>query len=180
MTVLNYMDIIGTSYPTVFCHVVGDPDQYDNIVSDGGDPIPSRADLDQEKLMLVKASVIDGLSDDCANFIMDGFTCTALGSAYIYDTQTVDQINLIGAVTATSPSPITGPTGMSIYYAVRDASTMIKAYVLHTHNQLAQVLAEGAMFKLIQLQKFNVKRDYITNICATIEQVEAVTWDSNP
>jgi hypothetical protein len=44
---LNYMDAIGLGFPSVKCHVVGDPSNYDNIVWEGGSPLPNQVTLDQ-------------------------------------------------------------------------------------------------------------------------------------
>lgn len=44
---MNYIDAIGLGFPTVHCHVVGDPSNYDNIVWEGGAPLPTQATLDQ-------------------------------------------------------------------------------------------------------------------------------------
>lgn len=43
---LSYMDAIGIGFPAVGCHIVGDPNVYENIVWDKGEPIPSKAALD--------------------------------------------------------------------------------------------------------------------------------------
>lgn len=47
MTVsLNYMQAIGTGFPTVGCHCLGDGSIYENIVWDNGGSVPTQSDLD--------------------------------------------------------------------------------------------------------------------------------------
>lgn len=142
--------------------------------------IPTEEELDTNPSLVAvaKAERIAKLSQDCALDIMSGFTSDALGALHIYDSEEVDQLNLIGSVSTTAPTP-DAPTGYTIYYAVRNVETQIKSYELHTHFQLRQVLADGAQVKLFKLQKFAVKRA-IVEMQSTVSGVEAITWESTP
>lgn len=42
----TYMHAIGSGFPEVQCHCVGDPNIYENIVLDGAVPLPTIAELD--------------------------------------------------------------------------------------------------------------------------------------
>lgn len=42
----NYIAAVGTNWPTCFCHALGDPTVYSNLVYDSGTAIPSQATID--------------------------------------------------------------------------------------------------------------------------------------
>lgn len=44
---MDYIDAIGLGFPNVKCHIVGDPNNYDNIVWESGTPLPSQTTLDE-------------------------------------------------------------------------------------------------------------------------------------
>ena len=44
---LSYIDALGLGFPEVRCHVVGDPNNYDNLVWEGGAPLPKQTTLDE-------------------------------------------------------------------------------------------------------------------------------------
>lgn len=46
MTMLSYTDAIGQGYPNVRVHALGDGTNYDLLSWTGGDPLPSKAELD--------------------------------------------------------------------------------------------------------------------------------------
>lgn len=125
-----------------------------------------------------KFKQIQFLSEQCRLDIIDGFESSALGAPHIYDSEEVDQLNLVGSVSTTAPTP-DAPTGYTIYYAVRNPATNTKSYEIHTHAQLRQVLADGAQVKLTKLQKFAVKRTLV-EAQTTISGVQSITWTSNP
>lgn len=180
---MNLITILGKYYPNVQVHCVGADIAYANLVWDGGDPLPTEAELTALQLADIKAEQISMLSEQCQQSICGGFQSSGLGSPTWYDSEEVDQLNLVGASLSTGPTP-TNPDGTSIEYAVRpingDGSLAPKTYVSHTHDQLKTVLGDGAQVKLQYLQKFNTKRDYINNQTSTIAEVLAVTWESTP
>lgn len=171
---MDYISIIGLEHPGVEVYCTGDPTDYDNII--WSDPLNklTKAELDASILTLTKRNKILELSKECENVIIAGFTSSALGIEKIYDSEEVDQINLIGSVSTTTPTPAE-PTGYTIYYACRDPETNIKSYIEHTHYQLRQVMADGATFKLVQLQRFNTLRNQV-NEATTVEDIEAIIW----
>jgi len=184
---LGYVECIGKYFPTVFVHCTGTAingtmlEKYESLIHDGGDYIPSKAVLDDFIFEDLKITAIDNLSTICQDAIRGGFFSSALGSRHIYDSDEVDQLNLIGATTSTLPTP-TEPDGGLMYYAVReviDNITQPKDYKPHTHTQFRQVMADGAAYKLALLMNFNYKRYFISN-ATTPEEVLAITWSSNP
>lgn len=58
----DYVEIIGRGFPTVHCHVIGDPSIYANIIWDGGDPLPTQTELDAYNVAqpLVDQNVVNG------------------------------------------------------------------------------------------------------------------------
>lgn len=172
---MNYMDCLGEIYPTVFVSNIGDPSNYSDVTWVGGDSLPTQEELDIQLLNINKTLKIAELSKACQIDIIGGFTSDALGTTHRYDSEEVDQLNLIGAYSATEPSE-------SIYYATRpivDEVVQPKEYKLHTNGNLRQILGDGAVFKLTRLQKFNAKRDYV-NLLGSISAVLLVTWESTP
>lgn len=178
---IDYMTCLSSCFSTTFAVCTGDPNVYNNIVWVDGDPLPDQATMDASRFSALQNSAISALSDICANIITSGFISSALGTPHLYDSEDVDQINLIGATTTTAPSMV-DPNGTAMYYAVREivnGVTLPKNYTLHTYDQFRQVMTDGANYKLALLMNFNIKRYYIS-IATTPEQVEAITWSSNP
>ena len=166
---ITYIEAISAFYPNY--QVSSLSNEYADINWGSFQPI-SQAELDTKILELAKSKKIQELSDACESSIISGFESSAVGEAHIYDSEAVDQINLIGAVTSTAPTPAE-PMGYSIYYACRDVATGAKEYHEHTHFQLRQVLADGAQVKLTHLQTFHMKR--LAVMAATsVAQVEAI------
>lgn len=177
---MNYMDCLGGSFPDVKAICFGDPFNYNDIQWEGGDPLPLKEVLDECVLHDTKDAKVKELSLACEKEIIGGFESSALGSPAIYDSERVDQLNLIGAATATGPVPGV-PEGFQGPYAVRpviDGVIQPKQYIMHSYGQLRTVLLDGFNFKLARLQKFNDKRDFINNVAVTLADVDAVTWDS--
>lgn len=179
---MDYVTVISVFHPGVFVSCLGDSSVYENVIWESGDPIPSKQTLEQEYATNLKVIKIQELSDACQQDIISGFTSDALGTVNFYDSGEVDQLNLIGATTATAPTP-DYPTGASVYYAVRPIVNDIqqpKTYMEHSYGQLRKVLYDGSVFKLIRLQKFNDKRDYINNNVLTPAEIDSITWQSTP
>lgn len=58
---MNYIEIISQYYPTVGCHIQGDPNIYENIIYDSGDPIPEKTALDNLLLEAIKNKIWDNI-----------------------------------------------------------------------------------------------------------------------
>lgn len=135
---------------------------------------PEEMDMLPEFIQEAMIDKITELSQAAAENIISGFTSNALGYPRIYDSKLEDQTNLIGSVTATSPSA-EHPSGTSSYYATRDPNDQSKAYLPHTHEQLRQVLNDGATIKLYILQAFAVLRTQV-EAQTTVSGINAISW----
>lgn len=178
----DYVVCISEFYPDLQVSCFGDPTVYENIQVEAGGVLPSQAELDACALTRAKRIRIEDLSEECRANIESGVVSSALGTPHMYDSEQVDQLNATGTTLSISPYSAS-PDGGSSEYAVRpivDGVTQAKVYVSHTYLQMRQVMADGVAFKLALLQNFNNKRDYINNVAASIADVEAVTWSSNP
>lgn len=177
---MDFIRSLGISYPNVAAVCFGDPTVYANIQWEGEGPFPTEEEMKAEFLLRLKETKVAELSLACQDEIIGGFQSSALGEPAIYDSEQVDQLNLIGAATATGP--ITGmPDGFQGPYAVRQIVNGVvqpKQYLMHSYSQLREVLLDGFNFKLVRLQKFNNKRDYVNNVSVTVSDVNAVTWNS--
>lgn len=174
---MSLIALLGKHYPGVKAHCIGDDGIYSNITWDGGDPLPPEQELTTLLLVEAKSSKIKSLSETCAQQILGGFLSSALGSSHKYDAEDVDQINILGALAATGPRP-DYPYGSTMPYAARpvvDGVYQAKTYVVHTHEQLSQVVVDGAAYKLTCLQHFNELRDDVS-AASTLEEVAAVVW----
>jgi hypothetical protein len=178
---MNYLDCISANYPTVMVDCYGDTFNYNDLNWLGGDPLPLQADLDAIIFMQLVNDKLSELSAACQADIMAGFVSSALGSPNMYDSTEVDQLNLIGAVSATAPTP-SAPSGYSNVYAVRPVVNGViqpKTYIVHSYGQFRQVLADGSAYKSTKLLAFNTKRNYLLTL-TTVADVDAVTWLSTP
>lgn len=166
---VTYIEAISTFYPNYQVSAISN--EYADINWGLNPPIAQNV-LDAKILEITKNRKIQELSDKCEAAIISGFESSAVGEPHIYDSEAVDQINLIGAVASTAPTP-TEPMGYPIYYACRDVATGTKEYHEHSHFQLRQVLADGAQVKLTHLQAFHVKRMMVMS-ATTIEQIASI------
>ena len=166
---ITYIEAISAFYPNY--QVSSISNEYADIQWGTYAPI-SQEELNAKILEITKTKKIQELSDTCERAIISGFESSAVGEPHIYDSEAVDQINLIGAVMSTAPTPAE-PMGYSIYYACRDVASGVKEYHEHTHFQLRQVLADGAQVKLTQLQTFHMKRLAVMT-ATSVYQVEAI------
>lgn len=134
-------------------------------------------DLDTNRVQSFKRQQMGAMSNACQKDIITGYVSTTLGQPHWYDGSITDQLNLIGALTASAPS--TGaPNGTSMYLACRDSTPDTpKEYLPHTPAQIRQVLNDGVAARSTILQKFNQKCMEIDN-CLRVSDVLAVTWSS--
>jgi hypothetical protein len=168
---ISYLDVLTKYYPGVHAHAHGS--DYSELHWDEGGPIPQN-ELEAKMIDIAKEKKIEELSFACEQDIIGGFASSALGEPHMYDSEEVDQINLLGAIAAISP--MNGvPDGFAIYYACRHISTGDKSYEEHTYMQLRGVLQDGSMFKLGKLQQFHMRRATV-DACQSIAEIEAITW----
>jgi len=124
-------------------------------------------DLVKELKELKKIAKQD-INSACAKAITSGFTSSALGTQHTYQSEQIDQLNLIGVVTA----------GQDDYFkcGVEDADGNVTwNYEKHTIAQLQQVLQDGKVHKQGLLQKANTLKTQVAN-ATTVKDVEAIVW----
>jgi hypothetical protein len=178
---IDYMKCIGDNFPTVIASCAGDNSNYADLKWEAGDPIPSKAVLDASLFQTMKADKLAELSYACQVVITSGFLSNALGSLHMYDSEEVDQLNLVGSTANVAPTP-TLPDGSSCLYACREVVggiTQPKSYKLHSYSQLRQIMSDGVDYKLSLLVNFNTKRYYVET-ATTIVQINAINWSSIP
>lgn len=90
------------------------------------------------------AEKVRSIDISCEKGITSGFTSPALGSSHHYSSQLDDQLNLTGAILR----------GLDMPYACRDEQG-VKAFRLHTAEQLRQVGDDFTLYKLQLLQHAN-------------------------
>ncbi len=182
---MDYMACLGSSYPTVFATCIGDPTEYENLQWESGDALPPEDDMIVMNFNNVVADQVNYISNLCQGAIMAGFISSALGTPHQYASGQLDQINLMGAVMSTAPTPA-NPAGSSIYYkcgAVVGGVIQTYNYHLHTSAQMQQLWADAVNYKMAQLQVFNTKQLYLLSLSSTtntLSDIAAVTWTSNP
>lgn len=167
---VNLMDVMSRFHPGIQCET-SNPNDYSliNWLNTATENIPTEELLLEQKLALEKEIRIEELSKQCESTILQGFESSALGTTHKYDSDVYDQINLMGSWLICLN--ISG----SIPYACKDIATGLKTYETHTAAQMAQVLSDGATFKLLYLQTFNALRDQV-NACTSHSEIYQVVW----
>lgn len=117
---------------------------------------------------VIKSTKTNEINTKCSNEITAGFKSNALGSEHIYQSEQIDQLNLIGVVTA----------GQDDYFkcGVADADgNIVWNYEMHTITQLQNVLKDGKAIAQALLQKANTLKVQVAN-AQTIDEVNAIQW----
>lgn len=123
---------------------------------------------DSKNIKIAKENKTLSISNDCANEIISGFSSDALGTTHIYQSEQIDQLNLIGAVA--------GGTDDYFKAGTKDADDVITyEYKMHTAVQLLQVLNDGKAYKQTLLQKANGLKVQVAE-ATTVEEIEATVW----
>ncbi|MDO6383411.1 hypothetical protein [Leptospira santarosai] len=117
--------------------------------------------VDIEKL---RVELKGRVSSICSAKVISGFESDALGSAYYYDSNVDDQLNLIGLVSLNA----------SVQQKCADIQNGVKTYREHTAEQIRQVLADGAILKSIYLQRSAALKKEIGNAksLSELEQIK--------
>jgi hypothetical protein len=177
---MDLLTVLAKNFPGVQAHIQGSLDNYSSLVWDGGAPLPSQAELEACHAADAKEAKIVELSKSCAKDIISGFTSMALGSEHLYDSEAVDQLNIVGSYIATTPD-VDNPEGSQTYHAARpivDGELQLKEYKLHNNMQMKKVLMDGVAFKLAKLTRFNMMRNDIIVTERADAEIEAITWQT--
>jgi len=116
----------------------------------------------------IKTSKISEINGKCKQEIEAGFVSSTLGSEHIYQSEPVDQINLMGVVIAGEDCPF--KCGIK-----DDGGNIVWSYKQHTIAQLKQVLADGKAHKLALLEKANTLKMQVAS-AKTVSDVTKVVW----
>lgn len=105
----------------------------------------------------------------CEATITAGFLSSALGTPHRYSSQLDDQLNLTGAILR----------GLEMPYACRDEQG-VRAFRLHTAEQLRQVGDDFTLHKLQLLQHANELKQQLDLALAAddLEAMQAITWEA--
>lgn len=108
------------------------------------------------------------ISKDCEAAITAGFDSTALSARHSYSSQLDDQLNLTGAILR----------GLDMPYACRNEQG-VKAFRMHTAEELRQVGDDLSLYKLQLLQRANELKQQIDLALAAgdAEAMQAITWE---
>jgi len=174
MNIPSYVDAIGELHPNVQVMANGPGNDYDDLIWLSGNPIPPKEVLEESRLILCRNAKIAELSEYCEQIISGGFISSALGDEYRYDSQLVDQINLMGSLLATMPSAANPNGNITPYKSVHLADGKAE-YRPHTFANICQVLADGATWKLVNLQKFFVIKQTILQM-SDMNEIIMVQW----
>ena len=160
---INYIDVISKTYPD-YSVSSSNPTMYSSI-DWGTETVILQSVLDADWLTCYKTMHIENLSLSAQADIVEGFSSSALGTAYWYDSKFEDQMNLIGAEAA----------GDTMDYPCRDDAASAKVYRSHTNPQLITVVRDARDLKTTILQSFNTKK---ASIMAAADQaaVDAIVW----
>ena len=119
-------------------------------------------------LEVAKQNKTNEINTVCGNEITRGFVSDALGSTHNYRSKEIDQLNLIGMVTAQQDD----------YFkcGVTDKNGVIAwNYVFHTVAQFTQVLQDGKAYKQTLLQKAGTLKAKV-NLAKTQADLDLIVW----
>ncbi len=60
---MNYIELISLYYPTIGCHIQGDPNIYENIILDSGDSLPSKETLDNIRTNAIRTKIWEDIKE---------------------------------------------------------------------------------------------------------------------
>jgi hypothetical protein len=112
---------------------------------------------------------LQAINTACEQSIIAGFTSTALGAMHRYSSQLDDQLNLMGAILR----------GLEMPYACRNEQD-VKAFRMHSAEQLRQIGDDFTQYKLQRLQQANTLKQQLEQAQAAsdILALEAINWEA--
>lgn len=119
----------------------------------------------EEQVNNLKLSKTNTINIFCKQAIESGFISAALGTEHKYESEEIDQLNLIGAVSSGVSQPI----------KCSEDGGETWGYKVHTNTQLKTVLKDGAKIKAEYLQKASVLKEQIKN-ATSLEELEPINW----
>ena len=118
-------------------------------------------ELDFKDLKIKKTNEINIA---CRNQIIGGFKSSAKGDEYTYQSDEVDQLNLIGAVT----------TGVRQKIKCSSDDGLTWQWLDHLNSEIKQVLKDGAVTKATYLQKAAQLKNQVST--ESLDQLDQIKW----
>ena len=133
------------------------------------EPTKKEINATVSKLILQKNKdkKISEINTACSTEITSGFTSKALGTIRTYQSQELDQLNLIGVVT--------GGTDDYFKCAKTVSGKLVWSYEMHTVVQLKQVLNDGKAHKQALLQKAGTLKAKV-DLAKTQADLDLIVW----
>ena len=122
---------------------------------------------DFRELEEIRNEKIEEINKACEIEIISGFTSTALGDEYLYQSDRDDQLNLMGLVANQKDN--------YLKCGIYENKKFNWDYKIHTIDQLKNVLADGAEYKLKILTKANILKNNINN-SIPLEEIDRIIW----
>ena len=142
-------------------------DAKDEYIKEGLTPISESEfkELIAPKFDTLQTQKLGYINSSCKQAIESGFASSALGNSHTYQSEEVDQLNLIGAVSSGVAQP---------FKCSADGGETWE-YKVHTNEQLKTVLGDGAIVKAEFLQKANNLKAQIAR-ATTVAELDAIVW----
>jgi len=139
----------------------------DEQIKDGLTPISESEfnELIAPKLEDIQAQKVVSINSSCTQAIESGFESNALGEPHIYQSDELDQLNLIGVVAS----------GVDQHFKCSANGGESWEWKQHTVEQLKQVLSDGAIVKGQLLQKAGLLKAQVSS-ASTVEELDAIEW----
>lgn len=120
-----------------------------------------------------KTSKIAELNDKCNSTILAGFYSDADGTNKLYDLELENQLNLSTIKNELFVAKIAGQAPETVSYYGKGETCHN-----YTVDQFLKLATDAQTFKQINITKYKDKLKPMVEKCATIEEVEAITWDT--
>ncbi len=137
-------------------------DLFNEFLADGG--MVEDVKTLNEKVKESKEHKINEINKACKESIVSGFKSSAKEIEYKYESDEVDQLNLIGAVT----------TGVRQNIKCSSDNGLTWQWIDHLSSEIKQVLKDGAISKATYLQKAALLKEQIST--ASLEQLDQIKW----
>jgi len=126
----------------------------------------------EEILNQVKEQKINEINKVAEKKIVSGFTSSALGSPHLYQSEPIDQLNLLGVVQTAQL------TNENQLFKCSPDNGKTWEYKEHTPEQLVQVLKNGKETKISILLKANELKEKVKH-ATSAEEIQQITWEDN-
>ncbi len=164
-------DVVATLADGVYSFTTAGGDALDNLPTTLA-PYTPQGPTAAQILAQVQAAQVSALTAACAAAMVAGFSSSALGAAYTYPSQPIDQANLTAVVTASQSPGL--PAGWTVSFWCADSAGKW-AMRPHTPAQIQQVLADGVKARealSLKLVSLSAKVATATTKAAVLK----VTW----